>query len=192
MRRQAVSLTYALLLLGGCSAKSPDVNADGQGQECKAGLTCDGDPATGDGDGNGDGDGDSNGNGDGDAISNGDGDGNGNGDGDGQTGGDGDDMPPPPPSVEGECKPENIVPEGCKPKMDSEADNDLCDHLDNDCDGRVDEGCACEIGTVQRCFAGPPGRRHVGGCDDGTQRCEGTEFGYWGTCEGGKVPSEEV
>lgn len=65
--------------------------------------------------------------------------------------------------------------------------------LDDDCDGRVDEGCACAPGAVQPCFAGPPGRRNVGACHDGTQRCVGMgDTGSWGACEGGITPHAEV
>ncbi len=67
------------------------------------------------------------------------------------------------------------------------------DGLDNDCDGNVDEACACTPGDVRPCFLGPPGRRNVGSCEDGTMRCEGsTEFGAWGDCEGGIWPSSEA
>jgi hypothetical protein len=69
-----------------------------------------------------------------------------------------------------------------------------CDNgLDDNCDGRVDEGCACVPGEVRPCFAGPPGRRNVGACRDGTQRClrAGTG-GAWSACEGGITPRPEV
>ncbi len=69
-----------------------------------------------------------------------------------------------------------------------------CDNgLDDDCDGRVDEGCACVPGAVRPCFAGPPGRRNVGACRDGAQRCIGAGVtGEWGACEGGITPRAEV
>ncbi len=69
-----------------------------------------------------------------------------------------------------------------------------CDNgLDDNCNGTVDEGCACIPGTVQDCFVGPPGYRGVGGCRGGTQPCVGTtEFGVWGACTGGISPSPEV
>ncbi|MBI4510643.1 MAG: hypothetical protein HY698_13500, partial [Deltaproteobacteria bacterium] len=66
------------------------------------------------------------------------------------------------------------------------------DGLDNNCNGRVDENCSCTPGTVQPCFLGPPGRRGVGACVDGMQRCEGSEeFGRWGECAGGIWPLAE-
>jgi hypothetical protein len=65
--------------------------------------------------------------------------------------------------------------------------------LDDNCDGHVDEGCNCTPGDVQRCFLGPPGKRAIGACTDGTQTCSGaSEFGEWGDCVGSIGPSPEV
>jgi hypothetical protein len=62
--------------------------------------------------------------------------------------------------------------------------------LDDNCDGRVDEGCQCPADGITRpCFAGPPDRRNVGACADGIQTC--SEFG-WGGCFGGVSPSDEL
>ncbi len=63
--------------------------------------------------------------------------------------------------------------------------------LDDNCDGRVDEGCACTPGAVEPCFLGPPGKHLIGACSDGTQTCQGAEFGTWGDCKGSIAPSAE-
>ncbi len=65
--------------------------------------------------------------------------------------------------------------------------------VDDDCNGAVDDVCPCLPGTVQDCTLGPPGRRAVGVCSGGTQRCAGSgEFGTWAACEGAIGPSPEV
>jgi hypothetical protein len=57
-----------------------------------------------------------------------------------------------------------------------------CDTLDNDCDGRTDEDCACGDGEQQACGL------NVGACRPGTQTCEN---GVWGECRGATGPAEE-
>ncbi len=92
--------------------------------------------------------------------------------------------------------PNCALPDGGTCRMPSGfgcVDREICDDgLDNNCNGRVDEGCLCVPGRVQRCFAGPPERRGVGACQDGMQTCQGSgEFGCWGECNGGITPSNE-
>lgn len=91
-----------------------------------------------------------------------------------------------------EC-PDEIVPTGCQPELASESPG-LCDGFDNDCDGVIDEGCACSIGDVQSCFRGPPGRVDIGACRRGTQRCATDETGVpaWGRCAGSIEPRTET
>lgn len=71
-------------------------------------------------------------------------------------------------------------PPGCGPV-------ELCDpdHLgfDDNCDGQVDEGCACVSGQAHFCFKGDPWYHSSPGCYDGTELC--TPQGTWGPCLGG-------
>ena len=91
-----------------------------------------------------------------------------------------------------ECPFDEPVVEGCLGALASEAG--LCNGLDDDCDGVIDEGCACTLGEVQPCFDGPPGRAATGVCTRGSQRCETNEEGQpaWGACLNSVTPREEV
>jgi hypothetical protein len=59
---------------------------------------------------------------------------------------------------------------GCSPS------GEVCNGVDDDCDGRTDEDLVRGCGT------------DVGECTTGTQRCAG---GGWGTCEGAILPRDE-
>jgi hypothetical protein len=58
-----------------------------------------------------------------------------------------------------------------------------CDNVDNDCNGKVDDG------LTQACYTGPSGTLNVGLCKAGTQACGG---GAWGTCTGQTLPATEL
>jgi len=66
--------------------------------------------------------------------------------------------------------------------------DEVCDGLDNDCNGVLDDrpgGCVCVDGATRAC----PDGSSVGECEPGTERCED---GAWGPCEGGVLPVDEV
>ncbi|HMI93335.1 MAG TPA: MopE-related protein, partial [Polyangiales bacterium] len=60
---------------------------------------------------------------------------------------------------------------------------------DENCDGMIDEGCACSTGSTRECFAGPAGTNGRGICRAGTQTCVDAT---WGACRGQVVPRAET
>ncbi|HRI63790.1 MAG TPA: MopE-related protein, partial [Polyangium sp.] len=66
---------------------------------------------------------------------------------------------------------------------------EACDGTDDNCDGRVDEGCSCIDGQTQSCYTGPNGTEGTGACAAGTQTCMG---GMWGMCAGDVTPQNET
>ncbi len=64
-----------------------------------------------------------------------------------------------------------------------------CDKIDNNCNGKVDEGCHCINGTKQKCYTGSPSTRNKGLCLDGEQICIN---GQWGTCVNQRLPQAET
>ncbi|MCB9595312.1 MAG: hypothetical protein H6719_21515 [Sandaracinaceae bacterium] len=66
---------------------------------------------------------------------------------------------------------------------------EVCDGVDNDCDGTADEGCECGFGDGRGCYTGPPGTEGVGRCAPGSQTC-GSDG--WGPCVGSVLPDTEL
>ena len=84
--------------------------------------------------------------------------------------------------------------DGGTTEPDAAVATEICNGLDDDGDGRVDETCGCSIGATQPCYPGDPSLAGVGICLLGTQVCLATsdEFGQWGTCTGATPPEEEA
>ncbi|MBI5502631.1 MAG: hypothetical protein HY907_20465, partial [Deltaproteobacteria bacterium] len=66
----------------------------------------------------------------------------------------------------------------------SEPQPELCDLLDNDCDGSTDEG---NPGGGADCYTGPAATRGVGVCEDGVTQCTRGTF----VCSGETLPRTE-
>lgn len=70
---------------------------------------------------------------------------------------------------------------------------EVCDDgLDNDQNGKVDDGCACTPGATQPCYLGNLAQAGIGQCTWGTQTCAGSgEFATWGECTGSGAPDAD-
>ncbi len=67
-----------------------------------------------------------------------------------------------------------------------------CNSLDDNCDGRIDEGCTCTLGQTRTCYTGPAGTGGVGACRNGMQSCVSVmQVLQWGSCTGSVVPTAE-
>lgn len=60
---------------------------------------------------------------------------------------------------------------------------EICDGIDNNCDGNTDEGCSCSNGETKECGS------NIGSCRTGLQTCNN---GVWSNCQGDVKPTEEV
>jgi hypothetical protein len=66
---------------------------------------------------------------------------------------------------------------------------ELCNGIDDTCDGQVDTGCDCVDGEQQSCYTGPQGTVGIGICEAGLQTCE---QGAWSGCVGDTTPTSET
>jgi len=66
--------------------------------------------------------------------------------------------------------------------------DEICDGLDNDCNGSIDEGIANSTAIV--CYEGPEGTMGVGECRAGIRYC--TDGGFDGPCDRQVIPVAEV
>lgn len=67
---------------------------------------------------------------------------------------------------------------------------EVCNAQDDNCDGRVDEGCDCKPGDSRNCYTGPTGTAGQGACKEGTQRC--SNAGKWEECQNAIKPQPEI
>jgi hypothetical protein len=91
----------------------------------------------------------------------------------------------------GVCKPGTTACTGgsLKCNQNVQSSTEKCDGVDNDCNGKTDEGCQCIDGQTQTCYTGPSGTSGVGLCKSGTSTCAS---GQWGSCVGEVVPKSET
>ena len=74
-------------------------------------------------------------------------------------------------------------------KQNVQPSPEICDGVDNNCNGVVDEGCNCINGATQSCYSGAPGTAGNGPCHAGTKTCVA---GNYGPCAGEVTPKAEV
>jgi hypothetical protein len=85
---------------------------------------------------------------------------------------------------------QNGMPSACTDYVGPAAEQcGQADAADEDCNGKVDDGCPCTGNQTQSCYSGPAFTSRIGTCHAGTQHCVNSVFG---PCEGEVVPATET
>ncbi len=96
------------------------------------------------------------------------------------------------------CKDDGTDWGPCTGDVLPEAKDSCLDQLDNDCNGKVNDGfasgapgCTCTPGATRSCYTGPAGTQGKGVCKAGTETCDATGTAY-GICAGEVKPSFDL
>ena len=79
------------------------------------------------------------------------------------------------------------TPSTCMPK--AALSQEVCNGIDDTCDGTIDEGCHCRVDDERPCYTGPSTTRDAGVCHGGKRTCAGPAYSR---CTDEVKPSQEL